>query len=86
MKNLLVLRWPILLVAGTALGALLGGVVGTVLGGFFGDGYPEDGFVGFLYGVYVGAPWGLLLGAATAWVTGRRRSRRPEDGSGAAGR
>ena len=66
------------IVIGVVLGAIAGLLIAPVVGLLVsGDsstmGGKEQGFVGFLYGVYWGPAVGALLGAALAWCVGARR-------------
>ena len=66
-------RWPLRIlvwVAVPAIAVVVCALGGAVLGMLIGDtmGSPEgEGFIGFLYGVYIGGPAGVLIGAVAAW-------------------
>ena len=65
----------ITLTIGVVLGAIVGLVIAPVVGMLItGDSSTmsgkEQGFVGFMYGVYYGPPIGALIGAALAWHRG----------------
>jgi integral membrane sensor domain MASE1 len=55
--------------------ALLGAFVGAVIGMLIGDamGHPEgEGFIGFIYGLWIGGASGFLGGALLAFARDRR--------------
>ena len=60
----------IAMVLGAVFGAMLGSLIGERLGSAEGE-----GFIGFLYGLYLGPALGLPLGLLAAWRLPRRGRR-----------
>ncbi len=64
-------------------GLVAGPVIGMLIVKYSYDdpnsfGAAEGGFVGFLYGLYIGPPVGLVLGVLLALVVSKKSTKHPE--------
>lgn len=78
MKRLLLIVLSMVLV-----GLIAGPVIGMLIVKYSYEdpnsfGAAESGFVGFLYGLYIGPPVGLVLGVLLALVASKKSTEQPE--------
>ena len=78
MKRSLLIVLPMVLV-----GLVAGPVIGMLIVKYSYEdpnsfGAAEGGFVGFLYGLYIGPPVGLVLGVLLALVASKKSTKQPE--------